>query len=126
MLQYLYFVFKDCVAFLTASVNRGPSNTFVLVQPLVQNRLRTRTPTGGQNAKRIFALSFLQHCEETNPAAFLTSFFLTDFFFLICVCTLFSISFYKVCRLFTARSFDNFTQSYLSLRNDLDTESHKK
>ena len=42
--------------FLTASVNSGPSNTFAcswgLYPKLLENAL-----TGGQNAKRIFALS---------------------------------------------------------------------
>ena len=44
--------------FLTASVNRGPCNTYACVVPDFSPKSLENAYTGGQNAKRIFALSF--------------------------------------------------------------------
>ena len=55
----MFQLFVWDLRFLTASVNSGPSNTFVVV--VVGDfppKLLENAYTGGQNAKRIFALSF--------------------------------------------------------------------
>ena len=49
--------FNVIALFLTASVNSGPSNTFVCSWNFSPKSLENAY-TGGQNAKRIFALSF--------------------------------------------------------------------
>ena len=56
-----FSIFKTALEkkrFLTASVNRGPCNTYACVVPDFSPKSLENAYTGGQNAKRIFALSF--------------------------------------------------------------------